>query len=92
MNPLDIEHIKAKKPAIDRFFNLFFKSLLKGLIIIGPIAATLYVLYFIFNTLDNIIPFGIILPENMNRHGFGLIALIAIVASIGFFFNKFAGF
>lgn len=89
MNPAELQQIKPKKPAVDRFFNLFFKSLLKGLIIIGPIAATIYVLYFIFNTLDNIIPFDDILPENMNRHGFGLLALITIVAGIGFFFNKF---
>ena len=86
---MNFDSIKGNKPAIDRFFNLFFKSILKGLIIIGPIAATIYVLYFIFNTLDNIIPFDNILPENMNRHGFGLIALVAIVAGIGFFFNKF---
>lgn len=86
---MNLESRKGRKPARDRFFNLFFKSILKGLIIIGPIAATLYVLYFIFNTLDNIIPFDKILPKNMNRHGFGLITLIAIVAGIGFVFNKF---
>lgn len=89
MKPLNIEQVIAKKPTFDRFLNLFLKSFLKGLIIIGPIAATIYVLYFIFNTLDNIIPFYIILPKNMNLHGLGFITLIAIIAGIGFFFNKF---
>ena len=89
MDPVEIIPAKSRKPPADRFINLFFKSFLKGLIIIAPIAATIYVLYFIFSTLDNIIPFDMILPENMNRHGFGLVALIIIVAGIGFFFNKF---
>ena len=89
MNPTHLEPTKIKKSGLDRFFSLFFKSFLKGLIIIGPIAATVYVLYIIFTTLDNIIPFDKILPENMNLHGLGLVTLIAIIAGIGFFFNKF---
>ncbi|MFC6266852.1 DUF502 domain-containing protein [Frigoriflavimonas asaccharolytica] len=89
MDPFNLEQAKTRKTGLDRFFSLFFKSFLKGLIIIGPIAATIYVLYFIFNTLDNIIPFDLILPENMNLHGLGLITLIAFIAGIGFFFNKF---
>lgn len=74
---------------MDRFFQLFFRSLLKGVIIIGPIAATLYVLYLAFNTLDNLIPFNIILPDSWNRHGLGLVTLILFISGIGFIFNKF---
>jgi uncharacterized membrane protein len=84
-----LEQMKARKPTIDGFFNLFFKSFLKGVIIIGPIAATIYVLYLVFNTLDNIIPFEFILPESWNRHGLGLVTLVAFISGVGFFFNKF---
>lgn len=74
---------------LQKFFNLFIKSFLKGLIILAPIGATLYVIFLVFSTLDNIIPFEVILPENLNRHGVGVFLIVVLVSTVGYFFNKF---
>ncbi len=77
-----------KKPSFDHYLNLFLKSFLKGLIIIGPIAATLYIIFVVFDTIDSIIPYEKIFP-NLNRHGIGFVTLIIFITAIGYFFNKF---
>ena len=61
------------------------KSFFKGLIIVGPIAATLYIIFVVFATIDGILP----LPEELNRTGFGFISLIIFITGVGYFFNKF---
>ena len=81
--------MKVKKPQLDDYINLFLKSFLKGLIIVGPIAATLYIIFVVFDTLDNIVPFGFFLPDEWNRTGLGFITLIALITTVGYFFNKF---
>lgn len=57
--------------------KLFFR----GLVILAPIGVTLYILYFIFNTIDNIIPDMI--------PGIGFILVIVIVTFIGFLGTRF---
>lgn len=74
-----------KKPSIDTYLNLFIKSFLKGLIIVGPIGATLYIIFVVFETLDSVIPF----PEEWNRTGLGFVSLVLFITGIGYFFNKF---
>lgn len=74
-----------RKPSFDTYLNLFLKSFFKGLIIVGPIAATLYIIFVVFATLDGILP----LPEELNRTGFGFISLIIFITGVGYFFNKF---
>ncbi len=74
-----------KKPSFDKILNLFIKSFLKGLIIVGPIGATLYIIFVVFDALDSVIPF----PEEWNRTGLGFISLILFITGIGYFFNKF---
>lgn len=78
-----------KRPKTEDYINLFLKSFLKGLIIVGPIAATLYIIFVVFDTLDNIVPFGFFLPDEWNRTGLGFITLIAFITTVGYFFNKF---
>lgn len=74
-----------KKPSLDNYLNLFIKSFLKGLIIVGPIGATLYIIFVVFDTLDSVIPF----PAKWNRTGLGFVSLILFISGIGYFFNKF---
>lgn len=74
-----------KKPSFDTYLNLFLKSFFKGLIIVGPIGATLYIIFVVFATIDGILP----LPEELNRTGFGFVSLIIFITGIGYFFNKF---
>jgi uncharacterized membrane protein len=75
----------VRKPSFDTYLNLFLKSFFKGLIIVGPIAATLYIIFVVFATIDGILP----LPEELNRTGFGFISLIIFITGVGYFFNKF---
>ena len=74
-----------KKPSFDTYLNLFLKSFFKGLIIVGPIGATLYIIFIVFATIDGILP----LPEQLNRTGFGFVSLIIFITGVGYFFNKF---
>ena len=74
-----------KKPSFDTYLNLFLKSFFKGLIIEGPIGATLYIIFIVFATIDGILP----LPEQLNRTGFGFVSLIIFITGVGYFFNKF---
>ena len=73
------------KPSFDTYLNLFLKSFFIGLIIVGPIGATLYIIFIVFATIDGILP----LPEQLNRTGFGFVSLIIFITGVGYFFNKF---
>lgn len=74
-----------KKPSFEYYFNLFLKSFFKGLIIVGPIGATLYIIFVVFDTLDSLIPY----PEEWDRTGLGFVSLIFFIAAVGYFFNRF---
>lgn len=76
---------KVKRLSFDKIPNLFLKSFLKGLIIVGPIGATLYIIFVVFDALDSVIPF----PAEWNRTGLGFVSLILFITGIGYFFNKF---
>ena len=80
--------MKVKKPQFDDYLNLFLKSFLKGIIIVGPIGATLYIVFVVFDTIDGIIPFDKFLPF-LNRTGVGFFSLIIFISAVGYFFNKF---
>src|SRR5687768_8618672 len=60
---------------------LFFRSFLKGLIILAPIAVTIYIIVWIFNKIDTIIP-GV-------PHGIGFIIVITVVTVIGYLGTRF---
>lgn len=78
-----------EKSKYQTYFGQFFNSFLRGLVIIAPIGATLYIVFWIFNTLDNMLPFQHFLPENWNRRGLGFITVIIFITAVGYFFNKF---
>ena len=77
-----------KKPSFDNYFNLFLKSFFKGLLIVGPIGATLYIIFVVFDTIDSLIPFDKFFPF-LNRTGVGFVSLILFISAVGYFFNKF---
>ena len=80
--------MNLKKPSFDNYFNLFLKSFFKGLLIVGPIGATLYIIFVVFDTIDSLIPFDKFFPF-LNRTGVGFVSLILFISAVGYFFNKF---
>ena len=80
--------MNVKKPSFDNYFNLFLKSFFKGLLIVGPIGATLYIIFVVFDTIDSLIPFDKFFPF-LNRTGVGFVFLILFISAVGYFFNKF---
>ncbi len=80
--------MNVKKTSFDNYFNLFLKSFFKGLLIVGPIGATLYIIFVVFDTIDSLIPFDKFFPF-LNRTGVGFVSLILFISAVGYFFNKF---
>lgn len=72
------------KRNLNDYFGLALRSFLQGLAIIGPFAATIWIIWYIVSSIDNIIP-------SVSKEFPGLIFLIVIIstAAIGFFGNKF---
>lgn len=61
---------------MQRLLSLIFRSFLKGLIILLPITITVYVLYSVFVTIDQLIPW---VPR-----GTGFIIIVSFITLIGF--------
>lgn len=57
--------------------------LLRGALITGPLVATVYVLYFIFRTVDDLLPIGI--------PGLGLLLTTLLVGLVGYFSSNVIG-
>lgn len=66
----------VKPPTLQRLVSLGFRSFLKGLIILTPIAITAYVIYFVFTKVDRLIPWVPI--------GLGFLIIISFVTLVGF--------
>lgn len=64
-----------------RLAALFFRSFLKGLIILAPIALTAYIIYWVFFKVDRLIPW--VYP------GIGFIIVISTVTIIGYLGTRF---
>ena len=64
-----------------RFTAILFRSFLQGLLLLSPIAITGYVLYSVFNGVDNLVPF---VPR-----GLGFLIIIAAVTIIGYLGSRF---
>lgn len=71
------------KKGIKYMIGLFFRSLLHGLVILGPIALTLYLFYAVFSSIDNIIP-----SVSQRFPGLVFISMVIIVALVGFLGTK----
>lgn len=66
----------VKRPTLQRLVSLGFRSFLKGLIILTPIAITAYVIFFVFTKVDRLIPWVPI--------GLGFVIIIGFVTVVGF--------
>lgn len=61
--------------------GLFFRSFLKGLIILAPIGITAYVIWLVFDKVDTLIP--------MFPRGVGFVIVISSVTVVGYFGTRF---
>ncbi len=67
-----------------RFSGLFFRSFLQGLVILGPIGVTAYAIYFVFTSLDSLLP-GI----SGLAPGVGFISVVLIITLVGYAGTRF---
>lgn len=65
-----------------RFAKLLLRSFLQGLVIIGPVAVTAYVIYLVFDHVDTLIPFE--LPR-----GLGFLIVVSCVTFVGYLGTRF---
>ncbi len=67
--------------AMRHFTAVLLRSFLQGLLLLSPIAITVYLLFTVFNGVDNLIPF---VPR-----GLGFVIIIVAVTLIGYFGTRF---
>lgn len=71
------------KTVLEKSFNLFLKSFFQGLMVVGPLALTGFVIWYIFSSIDSLIP-----SVANKTPGLVFISLIILTAIIGFLGNK----
>lgn len=71
-----------------RFAKLLLRSFLQGLVILGPVAVTAYVIYQVFVNVDDLIPFDGILPFKLPR-GIGFLVVVSTVTMVGYLGTRF---
>jgi uncharacterized membrane protein len=64
-----------------RIAAILFRSFLQGLLILSPIAITAYVIYTVFSSVDNLVPY---VPR-----GLGFVIIVALVTFIGYMGTRF---
>lgn len=74
-----------KKPSIENYAHFFLKSFFQGLMIVGPLGLTLFAIWYIISTIDNIVPF---LSEKLYP-GTTFVIVILGTALLGYLGNKF---
>jgi uncharacterized membrane protein len=70
------------------FAKLLLRSFFQGLVILGPVAVTAYVIYQVFVNVDDLIPFEGILPFKLPR-GIGFLVVISTVTLVGYLGTRF---
>lgn len=73
-----------EKKGFNHYLGLFLRSFLQGLVILGPIGATIGLIWYFISSIDNIIPS---ISERMP--GLVFISVILITAAVGFIGTKF---
>jgi uncharacterized membrane protein len=64
--------------------RVLFRSFLQGIVIMGPIGVTIYAIYFVFNKVDNLIPWvGSFAP------GIGFVSVVLLITVIGYLGTRF---
>ncbi|MEN2436308.1 DUF502 domain-containing protein [Weeksellaceae bacterium A-14] len=72
------------KTSFDSYFNLFLKSFFQGLMVIGPLGLTVFVIWYIISSVDNLVP-----SIATRAPGMVFVSAILLTAAIGFLGNKF---
>lgn len=70
------------------FAKVLLRSFLQGLVILGPVAVTAYVIYQVFVNVDDLIPFDGILPFKLPR-GIGFLVVVSTVTLVGYLGTRF---
>lgn len=73
-----------KKLGLEKYINLFLKSFLQGIAVIGPIGLTVFVIWYVISSVDNLIP-----SVAKQIPGLVFISAILLTALLGFLGNKF---
>lgn len=73
-----------KKPTFESITSYFLKNFFQGLLIIGPIGLTVFVIWYIVTSIDNIIP-----SISKEAPGIVFISLLLSTALLGYLGNKF---
>ncbi len=64
--------------------NRIFKYLLQGILYIAPMAVTVYIIYIVFDFLDNILS-GVLVYLQLDFPGIGLLVIILFLIMVGYF-------
>lgn len=70
---------------LENLLNVLLKSFLQGLIIIGPVALTVWIIWYIVSSIDNILP----AVSQRLYPGTTFLVVVASTALIGYIGNKF---
>ena len=74
-------------------YSKLLQYFLQGLLILAPVAITMYALYFVVSTIDGWIPIFSTIDENgrvhVQNYGLGFIIIIGAIISIGYFSSFF---
>ncbi len=69
-----------------KFAAKVFRAFIQGLILLSPIAITVYVLYLVFNSIDSIVPYDLI---PVMPRGVGFFIVVLLVTIIGYLGTRF---
>ena len=73
-----------KKLTFENITNFFLKNFFQGLLIIGPIGLTIFVIWYVISSVDNIIP-----SVAKQIPGLVFVSTIIVTALLGYLGNKF---
>jgi uncharacterized membrane protein len=76
-------------PPSERFeFRNVFRYFLQGLLIIAPVAVTAWAVYWIVDSVDNLIPIFVVKNDEgklvIRNYGLGFVIIIAVICTIGY--------
>lgn len=71
-----------------RFAKILLRSFFQGLVVLGPVAVTAYVIYLVFVKVDDLGSGGGLLPFEVPR-GIGFIIVISVVTLVGYLGTRF---
>lgn len=74
-------------------YRKLFQYFLQGMLIIAPIAVTIYALYFIITTIDSWLPIFSYTDEkgvvHVQNYGLGLVVIVTVIILLGYFSSFF---